>query len=705
MKQIIQNLKTGHTSLEEIPVPVARAGTLLIRTTHSLVSFGTERMLVEFGKANLIQKARQQPDKVKMVLDKVRAEGLLPTLDAVFNKLDQPLPLGYCNAGIVVQVGEGVSGFSEGDRVASNGAHAEYVCVPQNLVTLIPGQVSNEEASFTVAASIGLQGIRLVNPALGETVVVIGLGLIGLLTAQLLKANGCHVIGVDIDDEKLLLAKSFGVLPFNGKEGDVVKYVESQTNGVGADAVLITASAKSNEIISQSARMSRKRGRIVLIGVVGLELNRAEFYEKELTFQVSCSYGPGRYDESYEHQGRDYPLPFVRWTEKRNFDAVLNSIASGSLKVKSLITEQVPLDKYDSIYSFMGESKSIASILQYSEENENIAHSVRFNNRSFKGQKGVIGIVGAGNFAKMTMLPALKNSGAFFKNIASANGVTGTALAKKYGFSKSTTDYRDILSDPEIDLVMITTRHNQHAELVIESLKAEKNVFVEKPLALNEEQLLRIIDQVAQSDKLTVNVGFNRRFSMHSIAVKKVLGAGPMNIVATMNAGYIPLSSWVHDMQAGGGRIIGEACHFIDLCSYFTGSKVVATVMNAMGVAPSADADNASLLLKYADGSNASINYFANGNKGYAKERIEIYSQERTCVIDNWTVSKGYGFKGFKSLKSSLNKGHRTQYQLLVDRVKNGGAELIPFESLVNTTRASFAALRSIRESRWVNVE
>lgn len=704
MKQLIQNLKTGETSLEEIPVPVVRPGTLLIRTTHSLVSLGTERMLVEFGKANLVQKARQQPEKVRMVLDKVRAEGLLPTLDAVFNKLEQPLPLGYCNAGVVVEVGDGVSDFSVGDRVASNGAHAEYVCVPQNLVALIPEQVSNEEAAFTVMGAIGLQGIRLANPTLGETVVVMGLGLIGLLTAQLLKANGCRVVGVDIDDEKLSIAKNFGINTFNSGQGDVVKYVESQTNG-GADAVLITASAKTNDIISQSARMSRKRGRIVLIGVIGLELSRAEFYEKELSFQVSCSYGPGRYDESYEQQGKDYPLPFVRWTEKRNFEAVLHAIASGSLNVKSLVTEQVELGKYDTIYNSIGQSKSIASILKYAEQNQNLIHTVGVTNRSFSGQKGVIGIIGAGNFTKMTMLPALKHSGALFKAIASANGVTGTALAKKYSFSNSTSNYKDILLDPEIDLVMITTRHNLHADQVVESLKAGKHVFVEKPLALNEEQLGRIIDQVKKSNQLTVNVGFNRRFSPHSIAIKKVLGAGPMNIVATMNAGFIPANSWVHDMQTGGGRIVGEACHFIDLCSFFTESHVTAVVMNAMGIAPSANSDNASILLKYADGSNASINYFANGNKGYAKERIEIYSQERTAVIDNWYLSTGYGFKGFKSLKTSLDKGHRNQFQLLMDRIKNGGDVLIPFDSLVNTTRASFAALQSIRESQWINVE
>lgn len=427
-------------------------------------------MLVEFGKSNLIQKARQQPDKVKQVLDKIKTEGLMPTLEAVFNKLGEPLPLGYCNVGRVIAVGDGVSEFKVGDRVASNGHHAEYVCIPKNLVAHIPNEVTDEEAAFTVIGAIGLQGIRLLNPTLGETVVVIGLGLIGLITAQLLIANGCRVIGVDIDDAKLDIARQRGVIPFNPKGGDVVKFVEGETGGIGADGVVITASAKNNDIISQAARMSRKRGRIILVGVIGLELSRAEFYEKELSFQVSCSYGPGRYDDDdYEQKGVDYPLPFVRWTEKRNFEAVLQAIGSGRVNVQELITEVVPLENYLSIYGEIGASKSIASILKYPEQSAMPRHTVELKSGSFAGAKGVLGIIGAGNFTKMTMLPALKDSGAAYKYIASQGGVSGTAMAQKHGFSHSTTDYKEILSDPEVDLVMITTRHNQHAPMVIES--------------------------------------------------------------------------------------------------------------------------------------------------------------------------------------------------------------------------------------------
>ena len=409
MKQIIQSFKTGETVLEEIPVPQVRRGCVLIQTNHSLVSLGTEKMLVEFAKSNLISKARQQPDKVKQVLDKIRTDGFMPTLKAVFNKLGEPLPLGYCNVGKVMAIGEGVREFKIGDRVASNGQHAEFVCIPKNLIVSIPNEVSDEEATFTVIGSIGLQGIRLLNPTFGETVAVIGMGLIGLLTAQLLIANGCKVIGIDIDDEKLSLGRQWGVITYNQKSGEVVKFVQSITGNTGADGVIIAASAKDVDIISQAAKMSRKRGRIILIGVIGLNLNRAEFYEKELSFQVSCSYGPGRYDEDYEQRGNDYPLPYVRWTEKRNFEAVLHSIASGRLQVKDMISEVVSVDDYQRIYGEIASKKSIASILKYNiSENTNPAKTIELKSISFNGSKGVIGVIGAGNFAKMTMLPALK---------------------------------------------------------------------------------------------------------------------------------------------------------------------------------------------------------------------------------------------------------------------------------------------------------
>ena len=708
MYQIVQSFKTGETILENIPAPQVKQGHILVRTSRSLVSLGTERMLVEFGRANLLSKVRQQPDKVKQVLDKIKTEGLLPTVEAVFKKLEQPLPLGYCNVGEVIAVGEGVSEFNIGDRVASNGVHAEYVCIAKNLATIIPENVSDEEATFTVIGSIGLQGIRLLNPTLGETVVVIGMGLIGLLTAQLLIANGCKVIGVDLDQTKLNLSKKWGIISFNTKtDGDVVKFVASQTNGIGCDGVIITASTKTDELISQAARMSRKRGKIILVGVIGLQLSRAEFYEKELTFQVSCSYGPGRYDDNYEQKGQDYPLSFVRWTEKRNFEALLQAISSGKVKVKEMITEIIPLEDYQKIYGSIEQSRSIASILKYKESNSLLpSRTIKINESKFEKSTGNVGIIGAGNFTKMTLLPIIKKIKINLYSIASSGGLNGTVLAKKYNFNFSTTDYRTILEDENIDLIMITTRHNNHAQLVVECLKYKKHIFVEKPLAISREQLSLILNAYQNTNsKNTITVGFNRRFSVHSQRIKSVLGSDPMNIVATMNAGTILGNVWVHDMLVGGGRIIGEACHFVDLITYFTGSKVKSICMNAMGVNPAENTDNATILLKYENGSTGVINYFANGSKAYSKERIEIYSQGRTAVIDNFRKTEVFGFKGLKSFSTKLDKGHKKQFELLMNQVKKGGEPIISFAEIVNTTKASFAAVESLKTKSWVTLD
>ena len=705
MKQIIQDLKKGDTILEEVPVPSLKSGSILIKTTKTLVSLGTEKMLVEFGKANFIQKAKQQPDKVKMVLDKVKTDGLKPTLDAVFNKLGQPLPLGYCNVGEVVAVGKGVTEFNIGDRVASNGNHAEYVLVPRNLAAKIPDNVTDEEAVFTVIGSIGLQGIRLLKPTFGETIVVVGLGLIGLVTAEILKANGCNVIGFDFDPKKVKIANEKGITAINPSEGtDQVKFVESITDGVGADGVIITASNKSNEIISQSARMCRKRGRIVLVGVIGLDINRADFYNKEITFQVSCSYGPGRYDEEYEQKGNDYPIGYVRWTEKRNFEAVLNAISNGSLDVKPLITERIPLLEYNKIYGDMGASKSIASILEYNTTGAPVS-TVKLHDKSFKGNKGVIGIIGAGNFTSATILPNLKKLNAEIKYIASSGGLSSTTMAKQYNIANSTTNYKKILSDEDIDLVLITTKHNMHASMVLEAMKSDKSVFVEKPLALSSVELDKIIDEYNQRNVI-VSVGFNRRFAPLAKQMKKVLGNDntPINIIATMNAGFIPAEVWVHDMEVGGGRIIGEACHYIDLCTYLAGSKVISVCMNAMGVNPQEHTDNASILLKYKNGTNAVINYFANGSKAYSKERVEVFSNERTLIMDNWRKLNAFGFKGFSKSSTKQDKGHYNQFNELIKQ-QQGGNPIIPFDEIINTTKASFAAIKSLKEGKWILIK
>lgn len=703
MKQILQSFKSGKTELFDVPAPKVQPGQILIKTSRSLVSLGTEKMLVEFGKASLIQKARQQPDKVKMVLDKIKSDGLFPTIESVFNKLEQPIPLGYCNVGKVIDVGKGVSQFKVGDRVASNGQHAEVVSVPQNLVVHIPDNVTDEEATFTVIASIGLQGIRLLNPAIGETVVVVGLGLIGLLSAEMLIANGCRVIGYDIDNNKVKIAKSKGVLAFNPTDSiDPVKFVVDNTDGIGADSVLITASSKTNDIISQVAKMSRKNGKIVLVGVIKLDLSRADFYEKELTFQVSCSYGPGRYDDDYELKGIDYPLHYVRWTEKRNFEAVLDLISTAKLNVKDLISDVIKLEDFNKIYGNISKSKSIASILKY-EEDIKLEHSIEVTKQKLNNPRGLIAIIGAGNFTKMTLLPALKSTKADIKVIVSSGGVNGTSLAKKYNILSSSTDYDTVLNDKEIDLVIITTRHNLHKEMVIQALQKGKHVFVEKPLALNNKDL-KIIDKVYKKSNGNLMVGFNRRFSPHIKKIRTLVEKSQINIVATMNAGFVPGNSWIHDLKIGGGRIIGEACHLIDIMVFISGSKIKSVCMNAMGNNPKKDSDNASILLRMENGSTGVLNYFSNGSKSYSKERIEIFSQQRVLVMDNYIKTTGFGFKKFKSLKTKQDKGHKSQFTQLVNKIGNGNIELIPYDEIINVTKASFAAIESLEQKKWIDI-
>jgi len=582
MKQILQNLRTGQTELTQVTVPRSKTGHLFIQTTTSLISAGTERMLIDFGKAGWIDKARQQPEKVQQALDKIRTDGLMPTLDAVRSKLDQPLPLGYCNVGKIAE------GSQNGKRMISNGPHAEYVCVPENLCAEIPDSVSDEEAAFAVVGAIGLQGVRLARPTLGENFVVTGLGLIGLLTVQILLANGCRVLGIDFDSAKCDLARQFGADAVDLSKGEnPIDSAMIFSNNRGVDGVLITAATKSNEPIHQAAQMCRKRGRIVLVGVTGLELNRSDFYEKELSFQVSCSYGPGRYDPEYEEKGYDYPIGFVRWTEQRNFEAILSLMASGKLNAKPLITHRFPYDKAEDAYLLISENREpyLGILLDYNES-ENIAdRTVRLKdaesqNIKLKSEPPVAGIIGAGNFTGQVILPALQKTGIRLKTIASGGGVSGTHLGKKFGFEESTTDTERIFADNEINTVFITTRHNSHAQFVLKALEAGKHVFVEKPLCLTLQELEEIAAHFPSSphpSPLSLMVGFNRRFAPHIVRMKEMLESvrEPKSFVMTVNAGKIPLDHWTQDPEVGGGRIVGEACHFIDLLRFLSGTGII----------------------------------------------------------------------------------------------------------------------------------
>jgi predicted dehydrogenase/threonine dehydrogenase-like Zn-dependent dehydrogenase len=697
MKQVLQNLKDGSTEVADVPCPRAGRGQLLIRTTSTLVSAGTERMLVDFGKAGLIDKARQQPDKVRMVLDKVRTDGLAPTLAAVRNKLDQPLPMGYCNVGVVVEVGLGVTGFEVGDRVASNGKHAEMVAVPVNLCAKVPAAVLEEAAAFTVLGAIALQGIRLVQPTLGEAVVVTGLGLIGLVTVQLLRAHGCRVLGLDFDPAKLALAQQFGAEVVNLSTGaDPVAAAQAFSRGRGVDAVIVTAATRSSEPMHQAALMCRKRGRIVLVGVTGLELSRADFFEKELTFQVSCSYGPGRYDPNYEDKGQDYPVGFVRWTEQRNFEAVLDLLAEGRLDVAPLVSHRFTIDEAAKAYEVVGGSEpSLGIVLSYprgSAEAEaaaqvrtvNLAPPVVAGAQQPGGAQDHVNmsVIGAGNYAGAVLVPAFKAAGAGLRRIASSGGVTSVHLGRKFGFEQATTDTAALLADEDANAVVVATRHDTHASYVLQALAAGKHVFVEKPLALRHEDLDDIA-AAAQAAQRLVMVGFNRRFAPQVQKMQALLAGapGPKSLVMTVNAGAIPANHWTQDPEVGGGRLVGEGCHFIDLLRFLAGTSITQHQVLAMQASAK---DSFTINLHFACGSLGTIVYLANGSKAFPKERLEVFAAGRVLQLDNFRRLTGYGWPGFKFMNLwSQDKGQAACAKAFCEAVRTGGPSPIPLAELV----------------------
>ena len=711
MKQILQSLKTGTTEVAEVPCPLVKRGQLLIRSSHSLVSAGTERMLIEFGNANWLEKALQQPDKVHMVIEKVKTDGLIPTVEAVFNKLDQPLPLGYCNVGTVIEAGAGVSGLVPGDRVVSNGKHAEVVSVPSNLCARVPDGVPDEDAAFTVLGAIALQGIRLVKPTLGETVVVTGLGLIGLLAVQLLRAHGCRVLGLDFDAEKLALAKFFGAEVVDLSAGqDPVAAAQAYSRGRGVDGVIITASTKSSQPVHQAALMCRKRGRIVLVGVTGLELSRADFYEKELSFQVSCSYGPGRYDPSYEENGNDYPVGFVRWTEQRNLEAVLDMMADGRLNVKPLISHRFSLENAKDAYLLVGGARqSLGILLQYDAVEkqpdemlrcstvaigvmpDSVRHAVlradRIADRARNAKsEAVLSFVGSGNYATAVLIPAFKAAGARLKMVASSGGVSGLHAGRKFGFEATTTDTTAVFSDSQVNAVVVTTRHDSHAGFVIKALKAGKHVFVEKPLCLTMGELVQI--EAAASDAM-VMVGFNRRFAPQVQKIYALLKGvtGPKSFVMMVNAGAIPSTHWTQDLETGGGRIIGEACHFIDLLRFLADSRIASHQVTRMDTESS---DSASISLKFEDGSLGVIHYLANGSKAFPKERLEVFASGRVLQLDNFRKLQGFGWPGFNKMNIwRQDKGQKACAEAFLRAISKGGPAPIPFDQILEVARVS----------------
>jgi predicted dehydrogenase/threonine dehydrogenase-like Zn-dependent dehydrogenase len=712
MKQILQDMDKGVTYLADAPAPAISYGSLLISSSVSLISAGTERMLVDFGRASYLDKARQQPEKVKMVLEKVQTDGLLTTIEAVRSKLAQPLPLGYCNVGVVAEVGAGVDGLiSVGDRVVSNGPHADMVKVNKNLCARIPDNVDDESASFVVLASIGLQGIRLAQPTLGEAFVVTGVGLIGLLTVQLLRAHGCRVLAIDFDAQRLALAKEFGAEVCNPGNGeDPISTGLAFSRGRGIDGVLITASTKSSDPVTQAARMCRKRGRIILVGVVGLELNRADFYEKELTFQVSCSYGPGRYDSNYENKGNDYPFSFVRWTEQRNFEAALDMLANGQLSVKSLVTHRFAFEEAAHAYDILTTDKhGLGILLKYNSPlAERRVRKVELGaNIKFYPNQPVLGFIGAGNYASRVLIPAFKASKAQLHTIATAGGLSGVVHGKRTGFAEASSDVGAMLTCAEINTIVIVTRHDTHASLVTQSLKAGKNVFVEKPLAINLAELTEVraafeglqFSSGAKGPQLMV--GFNRRFAPQIQKIKSLLSSTrePKTFIMTMNAGRIPSGHWTQENAVGGGRIIGEACHFIDLMRFLADSPIVSMQARRMGDYPGAEIteDKASITLGFENGSFGTLFYLANGAASFPKERVEVFVAGRVLQLDNFRKLKGYGWPNFTKMSLwKQNKGQKECVSAFLGALKSG-VPAIPPEEIFEVAKASIDAAELLR--------
>lgn len=705
LKQILQNIANGETHLVEVPCPQVKTGQLLIATKKTLVSVGTERMLIDFGKSGWIDKARSQPDKVKMVLDKVKTDGLMPTIDTVRSKLDQPLPIGYCNVGIVQDTGN--TNFEIGARVVSNGYHAEIVRVTKHLCALVPDNVDDESAVYTVLAAIAMQGVRIANPTIGEAVVVTGLGLIGLITVQILIANGCRVLGVDFDSSKCTLAKKFGAEIVDLSTGeDPVAKANFFSRGRGVDAVIIAASTKSNDPVSQAANMCRQRGRIVLIGVVGLELSRADFYEKELSFQVSCSYGPGRYDSEYEEKGHDYPVGFVRWTEQRNFEAVLDLMASGLINMKPLVSHRFEIEDAVNAYKCLDDSSSLGILLNYNAEPDALLANklVTINAPSqYKSHDAVCGFVGGGNYASRVLIPAFKSAGAQLDTLLTSGGVSAVHHGRKNGFANASTDFSQLLANDKINTVVIATQHYLHGGQVVEALNAGKNVFVEKPLALTHTELDTIERAYnAQGGKCRLMVGYNRRFAPHIMKMKSLLSSvsEPKSFIMTMNAGTIPADHWTQDVAIGGGRIIGEACHYIDLMRFLADSEISGYTATCMGRVAGVDTieDKASITLVFKDGSFGTIHYLANGGKTFSKERIEVFANDGVLQLDNFRKLTGYDWNGFKKDKLiSQDKGQNNCSTAFVESITSGKKTPIAYEEIMEVARISIDIAESLR--------
>ena len=704
MKQLIQSFKTGELGLFEVPAPVCGENGALVQTTVSLVSAGTEKMLVDFAKKSMLAKAKDRPDLVKQVIDKMKKEGVKNTLEKVFTKLDTPIPLGYSSAGRVIEVGENCSGINIGDRVACGGAgyanHSEINYVPKNLMVKIPDGVDDIDASFVTVGAIALQGVRQTEPKLGERVAVMGLGLLGQLTVQLLKANGCKVIGSDVDPDKIALAKKLGA-DEACHASELISKANEFSNGYGVDAVIIAASTMSNQPVIDAAEISRMRGRVVFLGMVGMDIPRNDYYKKEIDLRLSMAYGPGRYDPEYEEKGNDYPFDLVRWTEQRNFEAFLGLIDEGKITPKEILTHEFDFENAMNAYDLLEgkvKEKYLGIILKYKRdinlENEKI---VQRTIKTINSDKVNVGLIGAGNFTKSVILPNIhKVDGYDMVGLCTATGVSASGTGKKYDFKYITTDVQEIYKNSEINSVFITTQHDKHASLVIESLKSDKHCFVEKPLCIYEEEL-EAIKEVYNGETI-VQVGFNRRFSPMVEKMKNSVN-GQISVNYRINAGVIPKDVWIQDRTIGGGRIIGEVCHFIDTSSYIIDSDVVSVFASTVTKEDKSipDEDNVNIVLNYKNGSTATIAYYAYGDTAMPKEYIEVFGNGVSMSMTDFRELIIYkNGKAKKEKSSNQDKGFVDEFKAFKEAVESGKSA-INFDSIYNTTRTTFKILESIR--------
>ena len=707
MNQVVQEIRSGLTTVRSIPAPIAAPGHLVVANSSSLLSAGTERYVVELARKSLLGKARDRPDHVKRVLQKIKDEGLLTTFTQVMAKLDEPMPLGYSSAGVVLECGRGVSEFKPGDRVATAGPHAGVVSIGKNLCARIPDGVTFAQAAYTSVASIGLEGVRLAKATLGESVLVIGLGLIGQICVALLKAQGCRVFGVDLDPAKLALATSFGADAVG--TGSPLDAIQAFTGGFGIDAVVITAATPSNEPIEFAAAACRPKGRIVLVGVVGLNLPRPPFFQKELEFTVSSSLGPGRGDPAYEEGGHDYPIGHARWTAQRNMQAVLDLIAAGKLPVERLTTHHFPIARAAEAYDLVIAKTEpfLGIVLDYPAlEGAPVRKLVlrEADPKAAKAGNPGISMIGAGNFARLVLMPALERMGGFsFRGLCTAKGMTAEHGARGKDFAFATTDVSEIWKDAGTAAVFIATRHDLHAELVIAALQAGKHVFVEKPLCIRPEEL-QAIEQCLQSlgDRCPIlTVGFNRRFAPATAQLQRFLaGASPLSISYRFAPGTIPTAHWTQDEEVGGGRIVGEACHAIDTCTALAGSEPVRVFAESAGKVGGVETtdDRVFITLRHRNGCVSSISYQAGGDRAFPSERLEVFGGGRVATLENWDELELWSGGKVTRAKGHKDKGHRSELETFLAACKTGGPWPIPWEQLRGVSAASLLAVRSLRE-------